>query len=73
MVNVVSGASRIKLRDFLLGTAIGMAPGIIAITLFADRLLSAVEDPQWVNIAMATAMAAILGIGIWWTKRRLSR
>ena len=73
MVNVVAGASRIKLRDFLLGTALGMAPGILAITLFTDRLVSAVKEPRWGNIAMAVATGAILGIGIWWTKRRLSR
>jgi uncharacterized membrane protein YdjX (TVP38/TMEM64 family) len=73
IVNVVAGASRIRLRDFLLGTAVGMAPGILAIMLFTDRLLNAVKDPNWVNIAVASAMAVILGIGIWWTKRRLSR
>jgi uncharacterized membrane protein YdjX (TVP38/TMEM64 family) len=73
IVNVVAGASRIKLRDFLLGTAIGMAPGILAIMLFTDRLLNAVRDPQWGNIALAAAAALILGIGIWWIKRRLLR
>ena len=30
IVNVVAGASKLRLRDFMIGTALGMAPGIIS-------------------------------------------
>ncbi|MGD8643649.1 MAG: VTT domain-containing protein, partial [Chromatiales bacterium] len=36
IINLVAGASHIRFRDYLLGTALGMAPGIAGITLFAD-------------------------------------
>lgn len=45
VVNLVAGASHIGLRDFLLGTLIGLAPGIIATGLFIDRITAAVRDP----------------------------
>ena len=38
IVNMVAGASHIKLGDFLLGTALGMAPGIVAIMVFIPDL-----------------------------------
>ena len=38
VVNAVAGASHIRLRDFMLGTALGMAPGIIVTVIFVDRV-----------------------------------
>jgi phospholipase D1/2 len=73
IVNMVAGASRIKFKDFLLGTALGMAPGIFAITVFTNRLLQAIREPGWSNIAIATGIAGILGVGFLWIRKRLSR
>jgi phospholipase D1/2 len=73
IVNMVAGASRIKFMDFLLGTALGMAPGIFAITVFTNRLLQAIREPGWSNIAIATGIAGILGVGFLWIRKRLSR
>jgi len=47
VVNVVAGASHIGWRDFLLGTALGMLPGIVATVLFVDRLIAAVRHRIW--------------------------
>jgi len=71
IVNLVAGASHIKLKDFLLGTALGMLPGIIAITVFADRVAAAVNNPKWSNIAVAAAIAIVLALGLWLTQKRL--
>lgn len=38
LVNLVAGVSEIRLRDFILGSAIGLAPGVALMTLFGDRL-----------------------------------
>jgi phosphatidylserine/phosphatidylglycerophosphate/cardiolipin synthase-like enzyme/uncharacterized membrane protein YdjX (TVP38/TMEM64 family) len=73
IVNMVAGASRIKVQDYLLGTAIGMAPGIIGITVFMDRLVVAIMDPFWGNIAAAMTVAFAVGLGIWWIRRRISK
>ena len=60
VVNVVAGASHIGWRDFLLGTALGMLPGIVATVLFVDRLIAAVRHPGPKTIALLTLLAAVL-------------
>ena len=73
IVNLLAGASRIRFRDYLIGTAVGMVPGVLAISIFADRLILAVKDPKWWNIAIAIGLAVVLGLGMWWGKKRISR
>ena len=45
MVNAVAGASRIRADELLIGTAIGIAPGIALTMLFVDWLSGALADP----------------------------
>jgi phospholipase D1/2 len=71
VVNMVAGASHIRLKDFLLGTALGMLPGIVAITVFADRVVAALKHPDWANIAVAAGIALVLALGGWLTQKRL--
>ena len=58
VVNLVAGASYIRPRDFMLGTLIGMAPGLVAVTLFSDRLLSVLHDPS--PLAIGTLAAVVM-------------
>lgn len=73
IINLLAGASHIKLSDFLIGTAIGMLPGILAINIFSNRLMSVIKNPSPGNIALATGIAVFMGLGIWFANRRLSR
>jgi phospholipase D1/2 len=59
LVNLVAGASHLRARDFVLGTVLGMAPGIAAIVLFSDRLAAVVFEPSAGNL-LALAAAALL-------------
>ncbi len=43
VVNMVAGASHIGLRDLLLGTLLGMAPGTLVIALFIDKIFEAIR------------------------------
>jgi phosphatidylserine/phosphatidylglycerophosphate/cardiolipin synthase-like enzyme/uncharacterized membrane protein YdjX (TVP38/TMEM64 family) len=72
IVNMIAGASHIRLKDYLLGTAIGMLPGILVITIFADRLLHTILNPGWINALIAMALAATIIWGSWWIKKRLT-
>ena len=72
IVNLIAGASHIELKDYLIGTAVGMLPGILAITIFADRLLHSIQNPDWINILIAVVLAAGLVLGSWWIKKRLA-
>ena len=72
IVNMIAGASHLKLKDYMIGTAIGMLPGILAITIFADRLLNTFQNPGWVNVLLAVVLALVLIAGSWWMKKRLA-
>ena len=45
IVNLVSGAFQVRFRDYIIGTLLGMAPGIVVINLFAQQFESAVRNP----------------------------
>lgn len=70
VVNLVAGSSHLGLRDFLLGTLIGMGPGTVALCLFADGVLEAVRDPGLASLILAAIVAALLGGVVWIMRRR---
>jgi phosphatidylserine/phosphatidylglycerophosphate/cardiolipin synthase-like enzyme/uncharacterized membrane protein YdjX (TVP38/TMEM64 family) len=72
IVNMIAGASHIRLKDYLIGTAIGMLPGILVITVFADRLLHTIQNPDWINALIAAVLATVIIFGSWWIKKRLT-
>jgi phospholipase D1/2 len=69
VVNLVAGASQIRLRDFFFGTLLGMGPGVLAITIFEKSLEQAVTDPQPENILILAAVLAGVA-GLFWIFRR---
>jgi len=73
LVNMLAGASRIEFKDYVVGTCIGMAPGIGVLTFFVDRLLKTIREPDWTNILLIGF--AILGVALllWRIKRRLKK
>ncbi len=60
LVNMVVGASHISLRDFLLGTALGMTPGILATVTFVHQLAEAIRHPSPGTYAVLAALALLL-------------
>ena len=63
VVNITMGALRVKLSSFVLGTFVGMLPGMLAATVLSDQLAAALEEPARVNgwlIAAAILMLATL-------------
>ncbi len=63
LVNLAAGASGIRLVDFLLGSLIGLAPGVVLLSFLGDRLMRAVADPGLGEIALlALCVAAYLGL-----------
>jgi len=76
-VNMAIGALGIRYRDFILGTALGMVPGIAVFAFVSDRVIDAWREPTAYNIALiAGAIALWLGVvlGIQrWLNRRGSR
>ncbi len=58
LVNLAAGATGILFSDFLIGTLLGMAPGLIAMTAFGSQLADLLARPTWTNIGILTAGAA---------------
>lgn len=69
MINIVAGASHIGWRDFLLGTMIGLAPGIVMTSAFVDRAVAAVRHPGPATFALLAGVAALI-VGVTWFVRR---
>lgn len=76
VVNMIAGASRLSLRDFLLGTIIGMSPGIVLTVLFVDRMVAMIREPSPAATAAFAAIAAglvgfLLLVRGWLRRRRV--
>lgn len=60
VINLVAGASHIRLRDFTWGTILGMLPGITAMTIFADSLVALVKNPKPGQIAVFGVVLTVI-------------
>jgi phosphatidylserine/phosphatidylglycerophosphate/cardiolipin synthase-like enzyme/uncharacterized membrane protein YdjX (TVP38/TMEM64 family) len=73
VVNAVAGASHIRIREFMLGTALGMFPGIVATVVFVDRVAAAVTDPGIDTALMLVGFAALIVAAAMFVHKRLAR
>jgi phosphatidylserine/phosphatidylglycerophosphate/cardiolipin synthase-like enzyme/uncharacterized membrane protein YdjX (TVP38/TMEM64 family) len=80
IVNLLAGAARIRLPHFLLGTALGMLPGIVLTSVFIDRIEATLRTPNagslaWLGVAVAgiVALAALVKRSLRRRKGRVSR
>jgi uncharacterized membrane protein YdjX (TVP38/TMEM64 family) len=73
VVNVVMGAMRVKTWHFVLGTFLGMLPGMLAATVLSDQLAAALEDPSRVSWWLVAAAVAGLGALAWFGRRMMHR
>jgi uncharacterized membrane protein YdjX (TVP38/TMEM64 family) len=65
IVNLVCGASPVSLRDFILGTLLGMGTGIILLTVLGSRMMDLIHDPSVGSIAFGLLFApAVIALGI---------
>ena len=52
IVNVVAGASKLRLRDYMLGTALGSMPGIIAMAALGAQIADLARNASWANVLL---------------------
>jgi uncharacterized membrane protein YdjX (TVP38/TMEM64 family) len=78
LVNLFAGASRLRLSDFLIGTILGMAPGIITMAALGSQIADFATNASWSN-ALMLGLTIVLWIAIclavqfvvtWWNGRR---
>lgn len=74
MINLVAGVSKIRLRDFFMGTFIGLLPGTVAIVVLADRISEFLRHPELGSFAAllgAIILVTVALFGIYrWLRRR---
>lgn len=71
VINMVAGASHIRLRDLVLGTAIGMTPGTLAMVLFVDQITAALRSPSPLTFALLGGTVLLIAAGAWGLQRWL--
>jgi uncharacterized membrane protein YdjX (TVP38/TMEM64 family) len=74
LINLSCGALRVRPRDYVLGTALGLLPGTVIISLFTEQLthwLSAATAADWGWVA--GGVIALVLAGLWWKQRRKGR
>ena len=69
-VNLCAGAFHVRLRTYVLGTLLGMAPGIIAMCLLGDQLMVLVRNPTPKAIAVAAFALLLVGGLLYALQRR---
>jgi phospholipase D1/2 len=50
LVNILAGASQLRLGDFLIGTLLGMAPGIITMAALGAQIADFAKNASWSNV-----------------------
>jgi uncharacterized membrane protein YdjX (TVP38/TMEM64 family) len=78
VINVIAGVSGVSLRDFAIGSLIGLAPGVIAFAFLADRLVASLQQPGATSIltligTMAMVILGLVGLRHWIRRRRTQR
>ncbi|WP_309142351.1 VTT domain-containing protein [Bradyrhizobium sp. sGM-13] len=63
IVNLVAGASKLSLRDFVLGTVLGMAPGIAVMAALGAQIADLARNASWINVLLL-ALAILAWIAL---------
>ena len=74
VINMAAGASHIRFRDYMAGSAVGLAPGILVVVYLGARLGALIRDPS-VRTALGVVAAAVAGTLLlaalgWYVRRR---
>lgn len=74
LVNMAFGAWRIRFRYFMIGTLIGMGPGVLSLSLFGDQLAAVLVRPSLRGYGVLVFLVfAVVVIGIWLRRHLLGR
>lgn len=70
VVNVVACASHLGFRDYILGTALGMVPGILTISLLSELAFQMVNQPRALGVGVFFGVSALFGAVLIWMLKR---
>jgi phospholipase D1/2 len=64
---------RIPAWQYAVGSILGMAPGLLAATMFAGQLRAALEDPSTISWWIVAAVAVVFVAFVWAVRRWFAR
>ena len=67
--SIIAGAARVKVWEYSLGTFLGMAPGVLATTVFGNQIAAVLEDASKINYWIIGAVV-VLFIAMTWAVKR---
>lgn len=73
VLNLLAGSLRIPFRPFVLGNVVGILPGVLVMTLFADRVGQALRSPDARSIAFAAGFLVLVGVLLFVARRAAKR
>lgn len=62
LVNLVAGAMRVRFLDYCLGTLLGLAPGLLTMTLLAGQVMDVISNPTAGRIAVFAGLVLLWGL-----------
>ena len=71
LINLLAGASKLKFKDYLAGSALGMIPGMVVVIFLADRAGAVVRRPDWDTVILFAVALSILVGGLFYIKKGL--
>lgn len=69
LVNLVAGAMRVRFLDYMIGTALGLLPGVVLLSALGEGLFRMLERPSFGN-AMGLLGILVLWAGLTWMLQR---
>jgi phospholipase D1/2 len=78
VINLIAGVSEIRLKDFAIGSFVGMLPGVAAIALLADRISDSLRHPDLIRftalgVALVLVGGGLVGLRRWVKRKRAER
>jgi uncharacterized membrane protein YdjX (TVP38/TMEM64 family) len=70
--SMVAGALRVKLWHYVVGTALALAPGVLATTVFGHQIAAALSDVSQINYWLIGAVVVFFLLSIYATRRLLA-
>jgi uncharacterized membrane protein YdjX (TVP38/TMEM64 family) len=72
IVNLTAGASHLKLGQFIVGSAIGLFPGMAALTVFSGSLYDALTNPSTRTLGILALVAVLIALAALLLRRLLA-
>ncbi|MBT8483607.1 MAG: hypothetical protein HKP36_18705 [Myxococcales bacterium] len=71
VINVIAGVSDVRLRDFAVGNALGVLPGVIGVAFLTDRIVASLRDPSLATVAALVGVVVLVGGALFALRRWL--